>query len=120
MLARSPPHLLTRALLPLLCQEFYTFAGSLTTPPCSGGVQWFVNKDIQSASAAQIAALQKFAEEVGGLDNGNARPTQPLNGRNVTITTLGQPGPGPGSGASAGIITSGVAAAAGAMAMLLI
>ncbi len=86
----------------------------MTTPPCSGGVQWFVNKEIQSASAAQIAALKKFAEEVGGLENGNARPTQPLNGRDVTITTLGQPG-----GASAGIIASGIAAAAGALAMLL-
>ncbi len=54
--------------------EMYQFDGSLTTPPCSEGVKWFVMKQRASASKDQVAA---FVKAVGY----NARPTQPLNGR---------------------------------------
>lgn len=60
-------------------QGYYTFIGSLTTPPCSEGVRWFVLKTPVEASAAQIHA---FALRYGK----NARPTQPLNGRTVEET----------------------------------
>ncbi|NEU34587.1 carbonic anhydrase family protein, partial [bacterium LRH843] len=36
-------------------REHYRFNGSLTTPPCTEGVRWVVLKDIQQASAQQIA-----------------------------------------------------------------
>jgi len=55
---------------------YFAFAGSLTTPPCSEGVRWFVLKEPVAVSKAQIAAFRK-------LYNMNARPVQPLNGRVV-------------------------------------
>ena len=67
--------------------EFYTFQGSLTTPPCTGGLQWFVATKPQSVSAAQIKALKAVGASQG-LENGNARPTQELNGRSVTLTSV--------------------------------
>ena len=62
--------------------DMYTFDGSLTTPPCTEGVKWFVSQEIVSATKSEIEALRAVAESQG-LDDGNARPTQPLNGRPV-------------------------------------
>jgi carbonic anhydrase len=59
----------------------YRYAGSLTTPPCSEGVQWFVMKDHVTASAAQIAAFRAVVKR----DN---RPVQPLNDRAVYADSL--------------------------------
>lgn len=56
----------------------YRFAGSLTTPPCTEGVEWIVMSDTITASPAQIVKLRKAA---GGS---NARPVQPLHGRVIT------------------------------------
>jgi len=50
------------------------YKGSLTTPPCSEGVNWFVLDDTITMSAAQIGVL---SSAVGA----NARPAQPLNAR---------------------------------------
>jgi carbonic anhydrase len=55
---------------------YYTFDGSLTTPPCSEQVRWFVLKTPVEVSADEIAAFSKVYPH-------NARPTQPLNGRAV-------------------------------------
>ncbi len=57
-------------------RDHYAFSGSLTTPPCSEGVAWFVMRHPLTASGAQIAAFRKLFEN-------NARPVQPLNGRTV-------------------------------------
>lgn len=55
---------------------YYHFQGSLTTPPCSEGVAWYVLKTPVEASRAQLGLLHKLYEH-------NARPVQPLNGREV-------------------------------------
>jgi carbonic anhydrase len=55
---------------------YYTFAGSLTTPPCTEGVTWFVLRNPTTLSADQIA---RFARSYPM----NARPVQPLNGREI-------------------------------------
>ena len=55
---------------------YYKFVGSLTTPPCSEGVQWQVLKQRVELSKTQIAAFRKLFKM-------NARPVQPLNGRKV-------------------------------------
>ena len=58
---------------------YYTFAGSLTTPPCSEGVTWFVLKQPTSISANEIAVFAKLYPK-------NARPIQPLNSRKISET----------------------------------
>lgn len=57
-------------------REFYRYAGSLTTPPCSEGVRWHVMHDAIEVSAAQVDEFRAFFPL-------NARPLQPLNGRPV-------------------------------------
>jgi carbonic anhydrase len=58
---------------------YYTFAGSLTTPPCSEGVTWYVLKNQASLSSDQLAAFARHYAM-------NARPIQPLNGRELLET----------------------------------
>ena len=55
-------------------RNYYTFNGSLTTPPCSEGVTWFVLKNPVQAAKGQFDAF-------GKLYAMNARPVQPLNSR---------------------------------------
>jgi carbonic anhydrase len=55
---------------------YYTFAGSLTTPPCSEGVTWFVMKNPSTVSTGEIGRF-------GQAYPMNARPLQQLNGRVV-------------------------------------
>ncbi len=57
-------------------RNYYTYTGSLTTPPCTEGLRWILLKDKVDVSIEQIA---KFEE----THNINARPIQPLNGRTV-------------------------------------
>jgi carbonic anhydrase len=54
----------------------YRYDGSLTTPPCSEGVKWFVLANPVALSSAQIAAFRAIVKD-------NNRPTQPVNGRKV-------------------------------------
>ena len=57
-------------------RSYYTFSGSLTTPPCSEDVTWFVLKHPASISA-------KESERFSRLYRDDARPTQPLHDRVV-------------------------------------
>ncbi|HUP05540.1 MAG TPA: carbonic anhydrase family protein [Caldimonas sp.] len=57
-------------------RAYFTFTGSLTTPPCSEGVTWYVLKHPATLSSGEIA---RFAR----LYPMNARPVQPLHGRVV-------------------------------------
>ncbi len=59
---------------------YYTYSGSLTTPPCTEGVRWLVLDKPIELSAAQIEAFAKIFE----LD---ARPVQPLNDRDLLEDT---------------------------------
>ncbi|MDT4288472.1 carbonic anhydrase family protein [Methylomonas sp. MO1] len=76
----NPPIMIRPALLlPEHTQHFYTYAGSLTTPPCSEGVQWFVLQDILEVSEQQIRDFSsKFYHD-------NARAEQKLNGRVLDV-----------------------------------
>jgi carbonic anhydrase len=58
-------------------RDYYRFNGSLTTPPCSEGVRWFVIKKPVTASRAQI---QQFSKAIGFANN---RPIQSTNARSV-------------------------------------
>lgn len=55
---------------------YFTYLGSLTTPPCSPIVNWIVLKKRATMSEAQ---LKMFNSILGN----NFRPVQPLNGRTV-------------------------------------
>ena len=57
--------------------EYYTYNGSLTTPPCSEGVLWVVLKNPITASREQI---DRFHEAMGADTN---RPIQPRNARTI-------------------------------------
>ena len=58
-------------------RDYYRYNGSLTTPPCSEGVRWFVMKNPVTASKSQI---KKFAHV---MYHPNNRPIQPVNARPV-------------------------------------
>jgi carbonic anhydrase len=67
------------ALLPAK-QGYYEYEGSLTTPPCSEGVRWFVLKQHATLSQEQLQAFKKLYPH-------NARPLQPLNGRTIRTSS---------------------------------
>ncbi len=56
---------------------YYTYSGSLTTPPCSEIVTWIVMKRPVEASAEQLSNFHTIMGD-------NYRPLQDLNGRTVT------------------------------------
>ncbi|MCY4064298.1 MAG: carbonic anhydrase family protein [Chloroflexi bacterium] len=67
------------ALLPE-ARTFYTYQGSLTTPPCSEIVRWLLLDQPVALSAQQIAAFT-------AIYDGNARPVQPLGERDLLLDT---------------------------------
>lgn len=69
--------------------DFYSYAGSLTFPPCTENVTWMIGCDIGTVSGEQLTAFQ----QVRGRDCRyvrNARPLQPLNRRRVYLNTMGK------------------------------
>lgn len=58
-------------------KTYYRYNGSLTTPPCSEGVKWFVMKQPITASQQTIEAFKN------NYTFANNRPTQPINRRVV-------------------------------------
>ena len=57
-------------------KKYYTYTGSLTTPPCSQGIHWVVFKDDVVVSDVQLQKFQKAYDH-------NARPVQPVGSRTV-------------------------------------
>ncbi len=57
--------------------SYYNFEGSLTTPPCTEGVNWIVFKKQKNISQTQV---KKFSKTLGFSNN---RPIQKLNGREI-------------------------------------
>jgi carbonic anhydrase len=58
---------------------YYTFEGSLTIPPCSEGVRWFVLKRVMQAKSGEILLFATRYPD-------NARPTQATHGRVIQQT----------------------------------
>lgn len=61
--------------------SYVRYTGSLTNPPCTERVDWFILRTPVTLSAEQAKLLR---EAVGG--RGNARPLQPRNGRELPAT----------------------------------
>ena len=60
--------------------DHYYYQGSLTTPPCTEAVNWFVFKEAMKASPDQVGAIAEL------MPTNNYRPTQPLNDRTVYLS----------------------------------
>lgn len=58
-------------------KAYYTYLGSLTTPPCSDRVKWIVLKNPIEMTEDEIENISKY------LPKRNNRPIQPLNGRTI-------------------------------------
>ncbi len=58
-------------------RDYYRFNGSLTTPPCTEGVEWLVLKTPMTVSAEQ---LHRFSHV---MHHANNRPVQPVNARPI-------------------------------------
>jgi carbonic anhydrase len=57
-------------------KAFFSYSGSLTTPPCSENVKWNLLIEPIQVSEKQIAAFQSLYQV-------NARPVQPVNSRMI-------------------------------------
>jgi len=60
--------------------HYYRYQGSLTTPPCSEGVEWIVRANPIELAREQIETFRAIFHE-------NNRPVQPLEGRSVALVT---------------------------------
>jgi carbonic anhydrase len=63
-------------LLPADTSHYFHYVGSLTTPPCSENVQWYLLKQPAQASKNQIEAFRKYYVD-------NERPVQELHDRKI-------------------------------------
>jgi carbonic anhydrase len=57
-------------------KSYFSYVGSLTEPPCTEGVEWFV---LAKPVEVDLSYVHRFLRAAGP----NARPVQPLNGRPV-------------------------------------
>eukprot|EP00929_Paragymnodinium_shiwhaense_P114814 TRINITY_DN83334_c0_g1_i1.p1 TRINITY_DN83334_c0_g1~~TRINITY_DN83334_c0_g1_i1.p1 ORF type:complete len:481 (+),score=67.93 TRINITY_DN83334_c0_g1_i1:94-1536(+) len=67
---------------------FYQYNGSLTAPPCSSGVHWFVRDDALPASPETLTAFRQAiiaGAEMDQDDPGNARELQGGQSRSVLV-----------------------------------
>lgn len=69
---------------PLLAGGFYHWTGSLTTPPCSEGVAWYVLKQYTTVCQRQVDRLKTaLGKTQNGVDVNN-RAVQPVHQRIIT------------------------------------
>lgn len=70
-----------------IAYPYYSYDGSLTTPPCTENVKWFVWYKPVDIFADQVTAFRSVIDKMGEKD-GNRRPIQALNERVVEFKTL--------------------------------
>lgn len=76
-------------------QSYYRYNGSLTTPPCTEGVAWFVLATPVELSTTQIAAFRSLYDH-------NYRPVQPLYERTFLLAASLSPSTLPSTGGTRG------------------
>ncbi|XP_044742730.1 carbonic anhydrase 2-like [Chrysoperla carnea] len=64
--------------------EYFTYEGSLTTPPCSEVVIWIEFSDYINLSHQQLDEFRQLSDHVGKMKH-NFRPVQPINDRHVYL-----------------------------------
>jgi len=80
-------------------RSFYNYNGSLTTPPCTEGVNWFV---MQNAVSVSKAAVDKFTSKI---ISHNERPINPVNARMVLKVDVSTDGAGASLSKGAAVAT---------------
>lgn len=66
--------------------KFYTYKGSLTTPPCSEAVTWILFPDPLTVSIHQMAKFRKLSNGIeGSVLVDNYRSLQPIGNRRVFV-----------------------------------
>jgi carbonic anhydrase len=66
-----------------LPRRYFRYQGSLTTPPCSEGVEWVVMAERRQISKEQMEAIVSHLHS-------NVRPIQPLNDREIVLVSPGK------------------------------
>lgn len=69
--------------------SFYNYQGSLTQPPCTRGVDWWVLSDPVTATRAEITFIRRAIFSSGSMKHGNARNTMPLGDRTILVGLMG-------------------------------
>ncbi|KAM5320417.1 carbonic anhydrase 6 [Glossophaga mutica] len=88
-------------MLPQDLHHYYTYQGSLTTPPCTENVQWFLLADTVPFSRTQLRKLENsLLNHQSKVMQNNYRRTQPLNSRVVEANFMYEPNPERGGGSS--------------------
>jgi carbonic anhydrase len=73
---------------------FFSYFGSLTAPPCSETVTWFVRREPIMVSTNQYLLLRDTLYE-STADFGNYRATMPVNGRTISVSAAKREKPPP-------------------------
>jgi carbonic anhydrase len=68
---------------------FYQYEGSLTAPPCTGGVDWYVSSEAITATKAEISHITAAIYGSESTRNGNNRAVQELGNRKVLVGHTG-------------------------------
>ncbi|XP_048210942.1 carbonic anhydrase 5A, mitochondrial [Perognathus longimembris pacificus] len=69
------------------CRDYWTYPGSLTTPPLAESVTWIIQKQPVEVAPSQLSAFRKLLFSAEGEEEAvmadNYRPLQPLRSRQV-------------------------------------
>lgn len=77
------------ALLPNDRHLYFTYQGSLTTPPCDEAVIWIIFQQRMPVAPWQVAEFRTLKTADGSLLTSNRRPVQPLGDRTVSWVSFG-------------------------------
>jgi carbonic anhydrase len=84
-LARQLP---LELLLPAEKSQYFTYNGSLTTPPCSEVVTWIDYKQSIPLSHDQVEEFRRLQNTEGDYMTHNNRPVQPIGDRIVLFNEI--------------------------------
>ena len=65
--------------------NYFSYKGSLTTPPCNPVVQWIVSKDFIRIFPSELTELRSLISSSGDLMISNYRPLQNIGTRIINL-----------------------------------